>query len=50
MMPPERRRNFGSTLRFQELAADQWGWTWIERLRQDLADPLRQLRRLRDFA
>jgi len=49
MMPPDRRRNFGNPLRFQEEAADQWGWTWIDQLRQDLAYAARQFRRSPGF-
>src|ERR1700761_9549498 len=28
--------NFGSDLRLREDAGDAWGWTWLERLAQDL--------------
>jgi len=48
-MPPGRRRNFGSTLRFQEQAADQWGFAWLDHLRQGLAYATRQLRRSPGF-
>src|SRR5271165_900813 len=36
MMPADRRQHFGSTLRLQEEADDQWGWTWLEHFRQDV--------------
>ena len=28
--------NFGNVLRLREEARDAWGWTWIDRIRQDL--------------
>ena len=30
MMPPERRAEFGSTLRLHEQTADLWGLTWLD--------------------
>ena len=30
------RRNFGNTLRLREQSREAWGWTWIDRLFQDL--------------
>jgi predicted permease len=30
------RRNFGNTLRLREQSREAWGWTWIDRLLQDL--------------
>ncbi|MGC1385459.1 MAG: ABC transporter permease [Candidatus Acidiferrales bacterium] len=30
------RKNFGNTLRLREEAGEAWGWTWLERLLQDL--------------
>ena len=50
MMPADRRRNFGSTLALQEQAADQWGWTLLDHLRQDLAYGARSLGRNPGFA
>lgn len=50
MMPLERRPHFGSTLRLQEDTADQWGFAWIDQLRQDLAYGARSLRRSPGFA
>ena len=38
-------RRFGSTLRLREESADVWGWTWIERLGQDVRYAARLLRR-----
>src|SRR2546427_739698 len=49
MMPADRQQHFGSTLRFQEEAADQWGWTRLEHFRQDLAYGMRSLRRSPGF-
>ena len=49
MMPPDRRGNFGSPLLLQEQTADQWGWTWLDHLRQDFAYASRQLRRSPGF-
>lgn len=31
------RNNFGNTLRIREKAQEAWGWTWLDRLRQDLS-------------
>ena len=36
---------FGNTLRLREEAHDQWGWTWLDRLTQDLRFACRLLRR-----
>src|ERR1035438_5403669 len=43
------RRNpaFGSTLRHLESTREVWGWTWIDRLFQDLSYALRLLRKSR---
>ena len=45
MMPADRQRNFGSALRLQEEAGDQWGWTGIDHLRQDVVYAARSLGR-----
>ncbi len=50
MMPAERQRYFGSTLRLREEAADQWGWTSFDQIRQDLVYGARSLRRSPGFA
>ena len=44
LMTPDRRREFGSDLRLREDAREIWGWTWLDRLRQDLAYGARVLR------
>src|ERR1039458_4184460 len=31
------RSNFGNTLRMREQAREAWGWTWLDRLAQDLS-------------
>jgi hypothetical protein len=36
MAETDGARNFGNTLRLREEARDAWGWTWMERLAQDL--------------
>src|SRR5688500_16290140 len=40
-----RGPRFGNTLRLREEAADEWGWTWLDRLSQDLRFAVRLLRR-----
>jgi hypothetical protein len=36
MAAREGHRNFGNTLRLREQSREAWGWTWIDRLLQDL--------------
>src|SRR5690242_5791335 len=41
---------FGNELRLREEAADEWGWTWLDRLAQDVRFGARLLRRSPAFA
>ncbi|UWZ83103.1 ABC transporter permease [Occallatibacter riparius] len=43
------RKNFGNTLRMREQAHEAWGWTWLERLIQDLRYGVRLLVRAPGF-
>jgi predicted permease len=43
------RRNFGNTLRMREQAQEAWGWTWLDRLIQDLSYAVRILARSPGF-
>lgn len=49
MASSEGRRNFGNTLRLREQAREAWGWTWIDRLGQDLSFAWRMLMRTPGF-
>src|SRR6187455_3170887 len=40
---------FGNELRLREEAADEWGWTWLDQLLQDLRFGSRLLRRTPAF-
>lgn len=44
-----RNPNFGSSLRHLESSREVWGWTWIDRLFQDLSYALRLIRRSPSF-
>jgi predicted permease len=39
------RREFGNPTLLTESSREVWGWTWLDRLRQDLRYALRQMRR-----
>src|ERR1700693_5931571 len=43
------RNNFGNTLRLREQAREAWGWTWLDRLGQDLRFAARILARAPGF-
>ena len=43
------RKNFGNTLRMREQAHEAWGWTWLERLIQDVRYGARLLVRAPGF-
>jgi macrolide transport system ATP-binding/permease protein len=49
LMAAERRTNFGDDLRLREDAREMWGWTWLDRLHQDLTYGTRVLRNAPGF-
>src|SRR5918993_3195893 len=49
LMSPDRRPSFGNDLRLREDAREIWGWTWLDRLRQDLSYGARVLRNAPGF-
>jgi predicted permease len=49
LMSPDRRTKFGDDLRLREDAREVWGWTWLDRLHQDLTYGARVLRNAPGF-
>jgi predicted permease len=49
LMAADRQREFGNDLRLLESAREVWGWTWLDRLCQDLTYGSRVLRRSPGF-
>jgi predicted permease len=49
LMSPDRRTRFGDDLRLREEAREAWGWTWLDRLHQDLTYGARVLRKAPGF-
>jgi len=49
MMSEDGERNFGNDLRLREDAREMWGWTWLDRLHQDLTYGARTLRKSSGF-
>ena len=49
LMSPDRRTRFGDDLRLREDAREVWGWTWLDRLQQDLTYGARVLARAPGF-
>ena len=49
LMAPDRRTNFGDDLRLREDAREMWGWTWLDRVHQDLTYGARVLRNAPGF-
>lgn len=49
LLSPDRRPHFGDDLRLREDAREMWGWTWLDRLHQDLTYGARVLRKAPGF-